>query len=102
MKIDLSEIQIIPCKPRNGLLAFVTFVLNKAFYGGDIALYSRLNQEGYRLVDPSKGMLPSPKMLTQEKIERARSPPILEIAQSFLKLRKQGKKQLTSIKSGRN
>ena len=54
MKIDLSEIQIIPCKPRNGLLAFVTFILNKAFYVGDIALYSRLNQEGYRLVYPIK------------------------------------------------
>lgn len=47
-----------------------------------------------RLSNIPKGMLPSPKILTQEKIERARSPPILEIAQSFLKLRKQGEKTI--------
>jgi len=54
MEINLSEIQIIPCKPRNGLLAFVSFVLNDSFYVGDIGLYSRLNGEGYRLVYPIK------------------------------------------------
>lgn len=54
MEINLSEIQIVPVKPRNGLLAFVSFVLNDSFYMGDIAIYSRLNQEGYRLVYPIK------------------------------------------------
>lgn len=51
MEINLSEIQIIPVKPRSGLLAFVSFVLNNSFYVGDIAIYSRLDG-GYRLVFP--------------------------------------------------
>ena len=54
MKIDLSEIQILPIKPRNGLLAFVSFVLNSSFYIGDVALYSRLDAKGYRLVYPRR------------------------------------------------
>ncbi|MEA3368816.1 MAG: CHC2 zinc finger domain-containing protein [Candidatus Ratteibacteria bacterium] len=52
---------------------------------------NRQTQRLKRLFLFSKGKLPSPKMLTQEKIEQARLSPILEIAQSFLKLRKQGK-----------
>ena len=54
MEVTLSEIQIVPIKPRNGLLAFASFVLNNAFYVGDIAIYCRLNQEGYRLAYPIK------------------------------------------------
>lgn len=54
MEIKLSEIQIVPTKPKDGLLAFVSFILNNSFYIGDIAVYSRLNQEGYRLVYPLK------------------------------------------------
>lgn len=54
MEIKLSEIQIMPVKPCNGLLAFATFVLNESFFIGDIAIYSRLNSEGYRLVYPIK------------------------------------------------
>jgi stage V sporulation protein G len=54
MGISLTEIQIIPIKPRNGLLAFASFVLNKAFYIGDVAIYSRLDGNGYRLVFPIK------------------------------------------------
>lgn len=53
-EIAISEIQIIPIKPHNGLLAFVSFVLNNSFYVGDIALYSRLDGTGYRLVYPIK------------------------------------------------
>ena len=50
--IELSEIQIIPIKPRNGLVAFASFILNESFYVGDVAIYSRLGQEGFRLVYP--------------------------------------------------
>ena len=53
-EIVISEIQIIPVKPHDGLLAFVSFVLNNSFYVGDIALYSRLGGNGYRLVYPIK------------------------------------------------
>ena len=54
MEITLSEIEIIPVKPHNGLVAFSGFVLNKSFYIGDVAIFSRLDQEGYRLVYPIK------------------------------------------------
>lgn len=48
--IKLSEINFVPIRPKNGLLGFVSFVLNNSFHIGDIAIYSRLNREGYRLV----------------------------------------------------
>ncbi len=54
MEIKLSEIQIIPVKPHNGLVGFCSFVLSESFYISDVAIYSRLNQEGYRLVYPIK------------------------------------------------
>jgi DNA-binding cell septation regulator SpoVG len=54
MEIKLSEIQIVPTKPKDGLLAFTSFILNNSFYVGDVAIYSRLGQDGYRLVYPLK------------------------------------------------
>ena len=54
METKLSEIEIIPVKPHNGLLAFTSFVLNESFYISDVAIYSRLDQGGYRLVYPIK------------------------------------------------
>jgi len=53
-EINLSEIEIIPVKPRNGLLAFSSFVLNNSFYVGSVAIYSRFFEDGYRLVYPEK------------------------------------------------
>ena len=54
MNIIISEIEIIPIKPHNGLLAFSSFILNHAFYIGDVAIYSRISKPGYRLVYPVK------------------------------------------------
>lgn len=54
MEINLTEIQIIPTKPKNGLVAFVSFVLNGLFYIGDVAIYTKIETEGYRLVYPAK------------------------------------------------
>ena len=51
-RAEVSEIQIVPVKPHNGLLAFVSFVINDSLLCGDIAIYSRLGQEGFRLVYP--------------------------------------------------
>ena len=57
----INEIQIVPIKPRNGLVAFVSCVLNQSLYIGNIAIYtSPTNREGYRLVYPSK-ILPNGK-----------------------------------------
>ncbi len=49
----LSEIQIIPIKPQNGLVAFASFVLDGSLYLGSIGIVTR-PQGGYRLVYPTK------------------------------------------------
>jgi len=49
----LSEIQIVPIKPQNGLVAFASFVLDESLYLGSIGIMTRLNG-GYRLVYPTK------------------------------------------------
>jgi len=49
----LSEIQIIPIKPQNGLVAFASFVLDENLYLGSIGIMTRPNG-GYRLVYPTK------------------------------------------------
>lgn len=59
--IRLSEIEIIPIKPRDGLLAFVSFLLNEQFFCGNIAIHSRPDG-GIRLVYPQK-TLPNGKAI---------------------------------------
>ncbi len=51
--MTISEIQIIPIKPRDGLVAFASFVLNESVYLGSIGIFTR-PQGGYRLVYPTK------------------------------------------------
>lgn len=53
MQNRLSEIQIIPIKPQNGLVAFASFVWDKNLYLGSIGIMTR-PQGGYRLVYPTK------------------------------------------------
>lgn len=54
--MTLSEIQIIPIKPNNGLVGFASFVYNKDFYLGSIGIYTR-PQGGYRLTYPTRNRL---------------------------------------------
>lgn len=51
--MTISEIQIIPIKPQNGLMAFASFVLDGNIYLGSIGIITRL-EGGYRLVYPTK------------------------------------------------
>ena len=53
MKPKISEVQIIPIKPQNGLVAFASFVLDGNLYLGSIGIMTRSNG-GYRLVYPTK------------------------------------------------
>ena len=54
-ELFISEIQIIPVKPKEGLIAFASCVINESFYVGNIAIYtSPLSHKGFRLVYPSK------------------------------------------------
>ena len=53
MNPTVSEIQIIPIKPQNGLVAFASFVLNDCLYLGSIGIITR-PEGGYRLLYPTK------------------------------------------------
>ena len=52
-KLKISEIQIVPIKPQDGLVAFVSFVLDNSLYLGSIGIITR-PEGGYRLVYPTK------------------------------------------------
>lgn len=49
----VNEIQIVPIKPLNGLVGFVSFVYDNNFYIGSIGIYTR-PQGGYRLAYPTR------------------------------------------------
>lgn len=49
----ISEIQITPVKPVNGLVGFASLVLDGSFYLGSIGIFTR-PQGGYRLTYPTK------------------------------------------------
>lgn len=54
-QIKITEIQIVPVKPKNGLVAFANFVVNESLFVSSVAVYTRLdNPDKYRLVYPSK------------------------------------------------
>lgn len=53
MNHEITEIQIIPIKPQNGIVAFASFLLDKCLYLSSIAIMTR-PQGGYRLVYPTK------------------------------------------------
>ncbi len=49
----ISEIQFYPVKPQDGLLGFVSFVLDGKFWMGSVAVFTR-RDGGYRLVYPTR------------------------------------------------
>jgi len=53
MKTKLTEIQIIPIKPQNGLVGFASFILNDRLYLGSVGILTR-PKGGYRLAYPTK------------------------------------------------
>ena len=61
-EVVISEIQIIPVKPKDGLVAFASCVIDNQFYVGDIAIYTRPDGRDYRLVYPCK-ILPNGKRI---------------------------------------
>ena len=57
MNYQITEIQIMPIKPYNGLVAFASCVLNGSLYIGSIAIHQKLDLSGYRLTYPTKKVL---------------------------------------------
>jgi len=52
--MTISEIQIMPVKPKDGLVAFASAVIENNLYLGFIGVYTRLSGEGYRITYPTK------------------------------------------------
>lgn len=50
----ITEAQIIPIKPHNGLVAFASVVFDNCLYLGSIGVYTRLDGTGYRITYPTK------------------------------------------------
>jgi len=93
MTIKLSEIQIVPVKPNNGLVAFVSFVINDSFFVGDVAIYSRIDQHGYRLVYPAKTLFNGLKINCFKPINKPVADEIeRQVLADFEKLIEKGKK----------
>lgn len=53
MQNAIAEIQIVPIKPKDGLVAFASFVLDNNLYLGGIGIYTR-PEGGYRLTYPTR------------------------------------------------
>ncbi len=53
-EIKVEEIEIIPVKPKDGLIGFASFILNQTYYVGSVAIFTRMDGRGFRLVYPTK------------------------------------------------
>jgi len=52
--MKITEIQILPIKPNNGLVGFASFVLDGNIYLSSIGVHKRLNGSGFRITYPTK------------------------------------------------
>lgn len=50
----VSELQVTPVKPVNGLVGFASLVLDGSLYLGSIAIHTRLDGRGHRITYPTK------------------------------------------------
>jgi len=55
--MKISEIQIVPIKPTNGLIGFASILLDNSLYLGSIGIHTRLDGQGLRLTYPTKGAI---------------------------------------------
>ncbi len=51
---SITDVQIQPIHPKDGLIAFASLVLDEAIYLGSIGVYSRIDGRGIRLSYPSR------------------------------------------------
>lgn len=54
MKVD--EVQLVPVKPSEGLIAFASCVIDDQLYIGSMGVHQRLDGSGYRLTYPTKNV----------------------------------------------
>lgn len=53
MRPNITEVQVIPLKPKDGLVALASCVYDRSLYLGSIGIYTKLSG-GYRLAYPTK------------------------------------------------
>ena len=53
-QVIISELNIVPIKPKDGLIAFASFVIDGKYYVGSVAIFTRIGSSGYRLAYPTK------------------------------------------------
>ena len=52
--MKITEIQIIPIKPKDSLVAIASVVADNSLYLGSVGVFTRLNGLGYRITYPTK------------------------------------------------
>lgn len=52
-RMKVSEVQVVPIKPKNGLVGFASCVIDESIFIGSIGIFTRPNG-GYRLTYPTK------------------------------------------------
>lgn len=62
MSLAVTEVEIVPVKPHDGLVAFASCLVNGQLYLGNIGVHTRPDGSGYRLVFPVK-VLPNGKRI---------------------------------------
>jgi len=52
--MEVSEVNIVPVKAVDGLVAFASCVVNSQLYLGSLGVHRRLDGSGYRITYPTK------------------------------------------------
>jgi len=89
--IEISEVNIIPIKPNEGHLGFCSFMIDKKFYVGSVAIFST-REGGIRLVYPKKGEIDCFHPIKQE-VGQFITETVSNKFNNFLKLNENGKKE---------
>lgn len=54
--MEVTEVNIVPVKATDGLVAFANCVINKQLYLGSLGVHRRLDGSGYRITYPTKNI----------------------------------------------
>ena len=52
--MKITEVQIIPIKPKDGLVAIASVIDDNCLYLGSVGVYTRIDGSGYRITYPTK------------------------------------------------
>lgn len=52
--MKVSKVELIPIRPKNGLIAFACIELDHQFFVNSIGVHKKLNKPGFRITYPSR------------------------------------------------